>query len=527
MLKHPARLWITTLILGWFFDFLFFNHPMGLAFALYAGLTLAGGLILLWLEGLRPARTALVLVPFILFFAFFTFMRREPLSFLLAHAFTLFLMAGLAVTYRGGQWPRYSLSDYVARGFALAGSLFGLPVKSIAEMRSTAAESGRPSRFSGRFWPIFRGVLIAIPVLLFFGALLSSADLVFAQRVSDLAAIFRLERLPEYILRLAIILAVAYALAGVYLHAAGRSTDEKLLGIEKPIVAPFFGFTEAGIVLGSVVLLFAAFVLIQFQYFFGGQANINLNGFTYAEYARKGFGELVATAFFALLLFLGLTSITRRESPARQKIFSGLGLALLVMVAVMLVSAYRRLVLYEGAYGFTRLRTYTHVFMIWVAILLAVVVLLDLFRRQRAFALAALLAGLGFAISLNLLNVDDFIFQRNLGRFEAGESLDVGYLVSLSADAVPGMVNAYQQSTAGNSAHDRLGALLACIQNTTIVNQDAQSWQAFNNSDYQARLALQRVAQTLQVYQIDRTGWPITVTTPLNAKYDCSSSQID
>jgi hypothetical protein len=44
-------------------------------------------------------------------------------------------------------------------------------------------------------------------------------------------------------------------------------------------------------VLSSVVVLFSAFVIIQFQYFFGGAANISIEGYTYAEYARRGFGE--------------------------------------------------------------------------------------------------------------------------------------------------------------------------------------------------------------------------------------------
>ena len=121
--------------------------------------------------------------------------------------------------------------------------------------------------------------------------------------------------------------------------------------------------------LGSVVILFAAFVAIQFQYFFGGQANIHIEGYTYAEYARKGFGELVAVAFFSLLLLLGLGAITRRDTESQRKTFSSLGVGLVGLVLVMLISAFQRLALYESAYGFSRLRAYTHVFMIWLALL--------------------------------------------------------------------------------------------------------------------------------------------------------------
>ncbi|MFN3490924.1 MAG: DUF4153 domain-containing protein, partial [Anaerolineales bacterium] len=92
-----------------------------------------------------------------------------------------------------------------------------------------------------------------------------------------------------------------------------ESKDEKLVGQEKRVIPPFLGFIESTIILGSVVTLFTIFVVIQFQYFFGGAVNVNVEGYTYAEYASKGFGELVTVAFFALLMLLTLSAVTKRE----------------------------------------------------------------------------------------------------------------------------------------------------------------------------------------------------------------------
>ena len=528
MQKQPARLWITALFLGWLLDFLFFKHSPGLSFPIYALATLTGGLILLWLDGLHPARATWALFPIVLFFLVFTVLRQEPLSAFLAYFLTLFVMTGIVVTFRGGNWPNYSLADYFVRGLDLLGSLIAFPIRFAISLQAARESAGSASKSPNPIWPVLRGLLFALPVVAFFAALLASADLIFAQRLAGLTALFSIDNLPEYIFRFIYIMVAAYALAGVYLHAAQRSVDEKLLGLEKALIPPFLGFTEAGIVLGSVVLLFASFVIIQFQYFFGGQANINLSGFTYAEYVHKGFGELVTVAFFALLLFWGLSAITRRETLTRQRLFSGLGVALLALVAVILVSAYQRLMLYEDAYGFTRLRTYIHVFMIWVGVLLAGVVLLNLFRRQRAFALAALLAGVGFSVSLMLLNVDAFIVQRNLARFEQGQTLDVGYLATLSPDAVPALVSAYQTPGLASASRDRVGAVLACLQ-LANSNRSARdfSWQAFHFSDYWAGQAMQPVLDSLKGYQIDKSNWPASVTTPLNKKYDCYSSSGD
>ena len=530
MKKSPTQFWIVVLALGWLFDLLFWGHePGGISFSIYALITLLAGFLLLSCEGIRPNGKALILVPLILIFAVFTFLRREPLTVFLSHTLTLVLMAGLVVTYRGGRWMEYGLADYFARGFDLLASAFiraGIFSAEARRIKQETAANGekRPSPV----WPVARGILVAIPVVAFFAALLSSADLVFAQRLDDFIALFRLENLPEYIFRAIYIALLAYVLAGVYLHAATRSSDEKLLGLEKPLVPRFFGFTEAAVVLGSVILLFGAFVAIQFGYFFGGQANIHLEGFTYAEYARRGFGELAAVAFFSLLLFLGLSAVVKREISAQQKIFSALGVALTLLVGVMLVSAFQRLVLYETAYGFTRLRTYTHIFMIWLALLLVAVVVLDVIQRQRIFALAVLLTSVGFALTLALLDVDSFIVRQNIQRFEQGETLDVGYLASLSADAVPGMVSLYQSPSVEQATRERLGAALACYQFRAGSRRPDTAWQAFHISDHRASADLALVAGELTGYQVnDSASWPITVTTPKGLEFDCYSSTFD
>src|SRR6185369_12711303 len=119
---------------------------------------------------------------------------------------------------------------------------------------------------------VLRGIVIALPVIAIFASLLSSADPIFADRFKKFTDLFRIDNLPEYIFRLVYILVFAYAIAGTFLHAAQKSNDQVE---EKQRFAPFLGFTESTIVLGSVVILFVAFVAIQFQYFFGGQTNIH------------------------------------------------------------------------------------------------------------------------------------------------------------------------------------------------------------------------------------------------------------
>lgn len=525
-MKRVTLLWITGLVLGWFFDFLFWKSNLGINFAIYAVLCLAGGFLVLSLNGIKPSWKALILLVPILFFIAVTFLRLEMLTQFLAFVLSLGLMGLLAITFLGGRWAMYSVSDYVANFARLAGSMIARAFMFRSDWQK-AAQAALPADAAPvpvrqgrkRFWAILRGILIALPILLLFASLLSSADLVFAQRLNDFIKLFRIERLPEYIFRAVLILIGAYALMGIFLHAALKSQDEKLIGVDKPLVSPFLGFTEASIVLGSVVVLFAAFVLVQFQYFFGGQTNIGIEGYTYSEYARRGFGELVAVAFISLLLFLGLSSIVHRRTESQRWVFSGLGIGMVALIAVILVSAFQRLLLYEAAFGFTRLRMYTHIFMIWLGVLLAVVVVLEILRRERFFALMALLAAIGFAASLALVNVDAAIVRQNVARASQGKPLDVPYLASLSPDSVPALVAEFQDKSLSTDTRDGVGAVLACRQQ--IKSDHKGDWRSFSVSNWQADQALRQVQTQLDEYELENSEYPVTILSPVNTSYDC------
>ena len=512
-MKRTTLLWITALLLGWCFDFLFWKQAPGINFAIYAVLCLGAGYLVLQGNGIRPAWKSLLLLIPILFFAAIYFIRLEPLTMLLAGAFTLGLMAVLAVSYTGGRWPWYSLWDYVANIARLAGSMLARPLTFLSESRkaraAAAADAGAVAGGGGgrtghagwkRFWAVLRGLLIALPILIIFAALLSSADLVFAQRLQDFTRLFRLQNLPEYIFRAVYILIGAYALSGVFLYAAQKSRDESLAG-EKPLLPQFLGFTESAVVLGSVVVLFLLFVFVQFRYFFGGNTNIGVEGFTYSEYARRGFGELVAVAVCSLLLFLGLSAIARRQTSLQRRVFSGLGIGMVALVGVMLVSAFQRLQLYEAAYGYSRLRIYTHVFMLWLGLLLTAVVLLEILRRERLFPLALLLASIGFAATLAIGNVDAIIVRQNVARAPQGKGLDVPYLASLSSDSVPALAAAYTSAALPGLTRDAVGAVLVCRLHNAPSPKTAD-WRGFTLSRWLADQAMARVKSRLAKYQV-------------------------
>jgi hypothetical protein len=481
---RPKFLFVISLALAWVFDYFFWGKPWGISFLIFTLLLLGVGFSFAYRQGISPARRATWLLMPILFFAALSALRLEPFTMFLSRIMVMALVCLLALTFLGGRWVDYSFSDFVAK-------LIGLIPIGLIELRNTPAG---PSKKEGRFraiLPVVRGLLLAIPILWFLAALLSSADPFFQAWLDSLFQFLNIDNAAESIFRVFYILILAYLFASVYLYSLTRSRKEELMGKDRPLVAPLLGFGEAATMLASVNILFAAFVIVQFRYFFGGAANIinNPSGLTYAEYARRGFGELVFVAVTSLLFFILLSSVSKRENPLRQRWFSGMGIALFLLVAVILVSAYQRLLLYESVYGFTRIRTYSHVFMVWLALLLLVIVILEALRRQRAFAVAVLFAVVGFAVSLSLLNVDGFIIRANIQRDQLGYELDIPYVASLSEDAVPSLVSLYRQAAlAGDSSlAAKLAAALACH----AVMHDSYStkllWQSWNLARENAR----------------------------------------
>jgi hypothetical protein len=330
--------------------------------------------------------------------------------------------------------------------------------------------------------------------------------------------------LGQTIFRGVYILIIAYLLAGIFNYAGNKSQNEKLIGEDKPILTPFLGFTEASIILGSVLLLFSAFVLIQFQYFFSGQANISLEGFTYSEYAQRGFGELVAVAALSLLLFQVLSGITRRQTNGQKRAFSGLGIGLVTLVIIILISSYQRLYLYEAAYGFTRSRGYAHVFIIWLGILLLTVVVLEVLNRQRTLAAAVLIILAGFTVSLNLLKVDAFIANQNIHFAVNGKELDTSYLSSLSNDAVPTLVKNYSAANLSPETKNDIEAVLVCYDlNLKAGPSHSQDWQSFHFSDWNAAREIKKVQEQVKKYRVqdDNETWPIEVISPTGVEFTC------
>jgi hypothetical protein len=307
-----------------------------------------------------------------------------------------------------------------------------------------------------------RGILLAVPLVLLFGGLFASADAAFAGLAAklihpNLATVFQHLIFTALVAWLAAGFLRGRFLAGTVEYAGlprqslavgapagGTNVDaETVASVERIRAGLGLGGIETGIVLGLLDALFLSFVAVQFRYFFGGAALVEASStLTYAEYARRGFFELVTVATLVLPLLLTLDWLLRSDAPRSGALFRALAGVLLALVVVVMVSALQRMRLYQAEYGLTELRLYTTAFMGWLGLVLVWFSATVLRGRRELFGFGAAVTALGVVLALNVLNPSAFIVRANLARSRSGHSLDVAYADSLGADAVPGLVTA-------------------------------------------------------------------------------------
>jgi hypothetical protein len=326
------------------------------------------------------------------------------------------------------------LRDVVAAGlYAVRDIIVGAPVL----VARDAALHTLPAVRGGASWTALRAVLLTVPLVLVFTVLLSRADPVFAEvfALPDIDA----ERLLSHVLLAG---AFAWWSAGWLRGALPGVAPRTALAERIPIR---LGPVEITTSLGAVIALFAFFVALQLRWLFAG-ADVVLatTGLTVAEYARRGFFELVAVTALVLPLILGTRATVEGERVVRRH--GQLSLALVVLLAAIMASALLRMRLYVGYFGLTTDRLYATAVMVWLGVVFGATALTVLRGWTRPVAATAVITGFVTLLTLNALNPDLLVARVNLGRAPGAREVDYAHLARLSGDAMPAVVSALRAS---------------------------------------------------------------------------------
>ncbi len=268
-----------------------------------------------------------------------------------------------------------------------------------------------------------RTVLITLVVLLFFTAILSSADPVFDRVVSEVR---------DQALGRTIASALLFGLLGVSLTlVVSKQWEEKVPRLTA------FKSTELLVPAIALAALFGLFLAIQARYLFGGQEAFQALDVTYSDYVRRGFVELLIASFFGVIVTYVIILKQHALEDMRQKtLLKWASGALLVELLLLLASAAKRDILYVEAYGITRVRVIGGLFLLWLAGVILLVLALNYAKRVReghvllgTVALSVLVLAV-----LNIANIDLLIARSAPPKSQAR---DLFYAGNLSVDVAP------------------------------------------------------------------------------------------
>jgi hypothetical protein len=396
------------------------------------------------------------------------------------------------------------LAAWVAQGATLRRSTTMQYILGVGRSATGAMVGVLPLAFSDADWTPFhttlgrsrvarvgRGLALALPPVILFGALFAAADPIFSAFYARLFQ-FNLETLVQH----------CVIIGGLGWVVAGFLRDMVIPRVSQARIPALAGgrlaFTESMVVLGSVTLVFLLFVAIQLRALFGGDAFVLAEtGLTYAEYARQGFFHMAWAAALVLPMLLLLEWATRRDSASEQRSFRALAVLLLGLLGVVLLSAVHRMRIYQASYGLTELRVYTVAFMAWLAPVLAWFGLTVLAGRRERFVPGALSLGLVTILSLHLLNPDQLIARTNLERMARGQEFDIRHATSLSDDAMPVMLKSLDTFT------PKARCLLL-----TRLRRDPDDWRSWNHSRARVQGMLADLHQDIARYQASCPNTP-------------------
>lgn len=424
-----------SVFLGLCADYFFFEQSSaGIGFPVWVGFIVLGAQLIgrSFQKKVFAGAHAWFLIP-LAFFAIMVAVRASEFLTALNVMTSIFLLLLLGRAVMFPHINTYKLVDYVKVVFF---PLKGIPaffttISDMISLRGTMKEYTVLSQ-------ILRGCVIAIPLLILFILLFASADAVFQHALTDIFDVHVAENLVEHTVR---ILFVAAACIGLY-SVVFRHRQDAHLPASQP--KRLFGLIETSIVLSALNILFFIFILIQFAYLFGGEQQLAIQGLTYAEYARKGFFELIAVAMLSFVLLWNAEQYVHRHQSGHARGFQVLSSVLVFQVILIMVSAFKRLALYEDAFGFTTMRLYSHVFIIWLALVFAFFLYkIWVDHRDYVFSFRAFISLLVFLAVMNIGNPEAFIAKQNIQRYQETGKLDAYYLNRLSHDAIAQKVEAY------------------------------------------------------------------------------------
>ena len=330
--------------------------------------------------------------------------------------------------------------------FAMCKALFEYPFSHFGKQAAITQDQLSKSKAGSNVKYIIIGLIITVPVTAIVAALLMSADDRLMNMLANIYESIFSAKMCDIIGQLLLAVPLSMYLFGMLYANTHRSLIEPLS--EQGCVQKLFSirFVRNLVMYTAVTplcILYVMFFISQANYFLSAFTNSLPDGFTYADYARKGFFELCAVAVINLAVLCCISLFSKkagREKPAALKVYS---VVLSVFTLILIATAMSKMVMYISNYGLTELRVYTSWFMVLLA-LVFVLIIIKQFRFDMKFAkYFSAVFTLMFAL-LCFSRPETVIAKYNIVMYNSGHlaELDKDAILEMSAD---GLLAAYNE----------------------------------------------------------------------------------
>ena len=297
------------------------------------------------------------------------------------------------------------------------------------------------------FLHIFLGLLIGTPFIMIVIFLLSSADATFKNIFVHL---FNFDiNVPENIGTLIWSLPMATYLYAL-IYGSSIEDNSKSFNIDKfnktmdnAAFIPRLSLYTVNAVICCFYILFIGIQTIYFIDILGGSLPAD---FTYSEYARRGFFELLAVALINIV-FIAVAKIFSVKNENNKYLHIHIILNSILTLALISVD-FAKMYLYISTYGLTTLRIIPSVFMIFLCFVFAFIIIGE-FKKSFPVTRLSFYAGNILFVLLCLANIDAVVAGYNLNAYMNGNLpyYDIYDLRESDMAAMPVIYKAWKNSS--------------------------------------------------------------------------------
>lgn len=282
------------------------------------------------------------------------------------------------------------------------------------------------------------GCIIGIPILFIAGSILMGADAAFEGMMNLILSNIKFD-LDSIILRILVFMVLFFPLLGFFYGITHqyqiRLWPKYDIDTEGEDTKKGLDFTIAMTISTLLGLLYLLYCGAQLSYFISAFNSILPEHFTYAEYARRGFFEMLPIACLNLGVIGGLNLfVIGKDEPKKVKCIKGYTFFFIAFTLFIVMTALSKMAMYMGMYGLTLKRIYVTWFLI-LCIISLMLITLKMCKEKMKLCKSLFTVFIVMYLGLNYMNPDYQVarYNANLYKEQGIDTVDSFYGLSLSS----------------------------------------------------------------------------------------------